>query len=73
MKIQYHAETDQLYIQLKDAPGHDAAEIADGIVVDYAADGSVVGLDIEHASRKLDMSKLEISPILAMPVEALAA
>jgi len=29
------------------------------LVVDLDADGNVVGLDIDHASRKLDLSKVE--------------
>jgi uncharacterized protein YuzE len=49
----------QPYIELKDAPGAEAREIAEGLVVDFDAAGNVVGLDIDHASRKLDLSKVE--------------
>jgi uncharacterized protein YuzE len=34
-------------------------EIVDGLVADLDADGNVVGLDIDHASRKLDLSPVE--------------
>ena len=37
----------------------EAREIAEGLVVDFDVDGNVVGLDIDHASRKLDLSKVE--------------
>jgi uncharacterized protein YuzE len=59
MKLHYYPETDSLYIELKSTPGAEAREIAAGLVVDFDAEGNVVGLDIDHASRKLDLSKVE--------------
>jgi uncharacterized protein YuzE len=68
MKLHYYAETDSLYIELKDVPGAEAREIVEGLVVDFDAQGNVVGLDIDHASRKLDLSKVET--IALPPVSA---
>ncbi|RAI43893.1 DUF2283 domain-containing protein [Rhodoplanes roseus] len=59
MKLHYYPETDSLYIELKDAPGAETREIVAGLVVDLDADGEVVGFDIDHASKKLDLSKVE--------------
>jgi uncharacterized protein YuzE len=59
MKLHYYPETDSLYIELKSAPGTEAREIVAGLVVDLDANGEVVGFDIDHASRKLDPSKVE--------------
>ncbi len=59
MKLHYYPETDSLYIELASAPGAEAREIVEGLIVDLDADGNVVGLDIDHASRKLDLSKVE--------------
>jgi uncharacterized protein YuzE len=59
MKLHYYPETNSLYIELTNAPGAEAREIADGLVVDFDANGNVIGLDIDHASRKLDLSKVE--------------
>ena len=59
MKLQYYPETDSLYIELKDAPGTQTREIVEGLVVDLDANGDVVGFDIDHASHKLDLSKVE--------------
>jgi len=59
MKLHYYPETDSLYIELTGAPGAEAREIVAGLVADFDADGNVVGLDIDHASRKLDLSKVE--------------
>jgi uncharacterized protein YuzE len=59
MKLHYYPETDSLYIELKDTPGTQVREIVEGLVIDLDADGNVVGLDIDHASRKLDLSRVE--------------
>ncbi len=59
MKLHYYPDTDSLYIELKNTPGTEAREIVEGFVADFDADGNLVGLDIDHASRKLDLSKVE--------------
>jgi uncharacterized protein YuzE len=59
MKLHYYPETDSLYIELKSTPGAEAREIVEGLVVDFDANGDVVGFDIDHASRQLDLSKIE--------------
>ena len=59
MKLRYYPETDSLYIELNGAPGAEVREIVEGLVVDLDANGDVVGFDIEHASHKLDLSKVE--------------
>lgn len=59
MKLHYHPETDSLYIELKSTPGAETREIVDGLIVDLDENGDVVGLDIDHASRKLDLSVVE--------------
>ena len=69
MKLHYCPETDSLYIELKSAPGAAAREIVEGLAVDLDANGDVVGFDIEHASRKVDLSKVET---IALPVVSAA-
>jgi uncharacterized protein YuzE len=59
MKLHYYPETDSLYIELTSAPGVETREIVEGLVVDLDANGNVVGFDIDAASRKLDLSKIE--------------
>ena len=51
MKLAYYPETDSLYVDLIDAPAVDSREVAPGVVVDFAADGSIVGIDLDRASR----------------------
>ena len=59
MKLPYYPETDSLYIELNPRPGADAQETVDGIVLDLDADGNPVGIDIDQASRRLDLTRVE--------------
>jgi uncharacterized protein YuzE len=59
MKLHYYPETDSLYIELKSTPGVEVREVVEGLVVDLDVNGDVVGFDIDHASHKLDLSKVE--------------
>ena len=70
MKLNYYPETDSLYIELKSAPSAETREIVDGLNADFDANGAVVGIDIDHASDKLDLSTLET---IALPVKLLRA
>ena len=53
MKLNYYPDTDSLYIDLSSKP---SAESRD-------ADGNLVGIDIDNASRKLDLSEVVTSHI----------
>jgi uncharacterized protein YuzE len=68
MKLQYYPETDSLYIELKSVPGTQTREIVEGLNVDLDANGDVVGFDIDHASGKLDLSRIDT--IALPPVNA---
>ena len=59
MKFHYYAETDSLYIDLSEKPSADSREVAPGVVLDFDAKGNVVGIDIDHASKIVDLSKVE--------------
>lgn len=59
MKIRYDKETDSLYIELVERPSVESREVAAGLVADFDAQGRVIGLDIEHASKMLDLTTLE--------------
>jgi uncharacterized protein YuzE len=69
MKLFYDPETDPLSIDLNARPGADAREIADGLVVDFDAEGHPVGIDIQHASRNLDLTTLETQALPAFTVK----
>jgi uncharacterized protein YuzE len=42
-------------------------EVSEGVVLDYDREGNLVGIDIDHASRKLDLCELVTNHI---PLEA---
>jgi uncharacterized protein YuzE len=65
MKLHYYPETDSLYIELKPELGAETREVTAGLNVDLDAKGDVVSFDIDHASRKLDLTSLET---IALPV-----
>ena len=65
MKLNYHPDTDSLYIDLSSKTSVDSSEISPGIVLDYDSNGDLVGIDIDNASRKLDLKDLVISHIPA--------
>ena len=60
MKLLYDKNTDSLYIDLEDTAGVDSFEVADGVVIDIDAEGGVAGIDIDHASRRLDLNALAV-------------
>ena len=59
MKFHYYPETDSLYIDLAGRPSADSQEIASGIVLDFDADGNIVGIDIDNASKVVNLTRLE--------------
>jgi uncharacterized protein YuzE len=65
MKLHYYPETDSLYIDLNSRPSVDSREITDGLVVDFDEQGNIVGIDIDHASKVLDLRTIET---VALPV-----
>ncbi len=63
MKLNYHPDTDSLYIDLSEKPSVRSREISEGVVLDYDADGNLAGIDIDHASRKVDLRTLTLSQL----------
>ncbi len=63
MKLHYYPETDSLYIELKATPGVETREVATGLNADIDEDGTVVGIDIDLASTKLDLTTIETSSL----------
>jgi uncharacterized protein YuzE len=61
MKLNYYADTDSLYIDLSEKPSVDSREISEGVVLDYDEEGKLVGIDIDNASRKVQLQELFVS------------
>jgi uncharacterized protein YuzE len=67
MKLHYYPETDSLYIELQAGPGVEARQTAEGLNVDLDDAGHAVGIEIDDASTRLDLSTLET---VALPIKA---
>ena len=69
MKFNYYPETDSLYISLIEKPSIDSQEVSSGIVLDFDREGNLVGIDIDHASEVVDLTRLEAE---ALPLISIA-
>jgi uncharacterized protein YuzE len=65
MKISYYPDTDSLYIDLSERPSAESREISEGVVLDYDAQGRLVGIDIDNAGNKVNLKKLTLSKLPA--------
>lgn len=65
MKFHYYPETDSLYIDLVDRPSVDSQEVKPGVVLDFDADGNLVGIDIDNASKVANLSRVDME---ALPI-----
>jgi uncharacterized protein YuzE len=65
MIFKYHPDTDMLYIELVSGVSTESEEVAPGIVLDFDEKNHVLGIEIEDASKFIDLSRLEVS---ALPI-----
>jgi len=65
MKLNYYPETDSLYIDLSEKSSVESREISEGVVLDYDADGILVGIDIDNASTKVQLKELSLRKLPA--------
>jgi uncharacterized protein YuzE len=61
VKLNYYPETDSLYIDLSEKKSMESREISEGIVLDYDEAGNLVGIDIDNASKKVQLKELILS------------
>ena len=65
MIFQYYSDSDMLYIKLADGTSTESEEITLGVVLDLDDQHRVIGVEIEDASKFIDLSRLELR---ALPV-----
>jgi len=61
MKLNYYPETDSLYIDLSEKTSVESVEISEGVVLDYDTEGNLAGIDIDNASKKVQLNELILS------------
>jgi uncharacterized protein YuzE len=57
MKIKYDKETDIVYIRFSSLKIVESDQEKPGIILDYAENGEIVGIEILNASKKMDQEK----------------
>ena len=55
MRVHYDNEVDAIYIQLGNEQPDGVIEISEGVHLDTTSDDQIVGIEILHASRKMDI------------------
>jgi len=61
MKFFYDRKSDSLYLGLSETSQYrDSIEAAPGVVLDFDESGRLLGIDLERASRLIDVSDLEL-------------
>lgn len=63
MKFNYYPETDSLYIDLSSKKSVTSEEVSEGVIIDYDEDENIVGIDIDNASKKINLDALSFSNI----------
>jgi uncharacterized protein YuzE len=58
VKLSYFPDTESLYIDLSHKESTESQEVSEGVMLDYDAEGNLVGIDIDHASQKLNLREL---------------
>ncbi len=59
MKFEYFAETDTLYINIKETSSVESKEISNGIVLDFDQSGELTGIELDNAKKVANLSKIE--------------
>lgn len=52
MRVRVDSKADAMYLDLADRPVEVSEEVAEGIILDYDAEGRVVGIEILDASKR---------------------
>ncbi len=52
MILRIDEEADALYLTLSDAQAAESEEVSPGVILDYGADGRVVGIEMLHLSKR---------------------
>ncbi len=60
MKITYDKKVDAMYIELNNkATYHKSHKITDDVLVDYAKDGKIIGVEVLDASKNIVLPQLK--------------
>ena len=55
MKLEFDAQADAVYLELTDVEVEESKEIQPGIIVDYDAEGRIVGIEVLYVSKRAEL------------------
>ncbi len=58
MKVYYDDEVDALYLKLGDETPEGVVEISEGVNLDTTSEDKIVGIEILHASKRIDLKTI---------------
>ena len=58
MKLTIDRDADALYLNPDETPAAESEEISPGVILDYNAEGKVVGIEMLHLSKRVSPEKL---------------
>ncbi|MEM3389382.1 MAG: DUF2283 domain-containing protein [Thermoproteota archaeon] len=59
--MRYDAYADALYVKIREGKAAESDEVEDGVILDYDADGNLIGIEIlEFSKRKIDLNELVV-------------
>ena len=65
MVFEYFSDTDMLYIKLVEGTSTESEEVTPGVVLDFDEGNRIIGIEVEDASKFVDLSRLELR---ALPI-----
>ena len=65
MKMSYFDDTDTLHIAFSESDVSETKDLDENTLLDLDSRGQIVGITVEHASERTDVSKLVLSGIAA--------
>ena len=65
MKMSYFDDTDTLHIAFSESDVAETKDLDENTLLDLDSRGQIVGITLEHASKRTDVSKLVLSGIAA--------
>ncbi len=69
MKIEYSKEADAIYVYFKEEYVSKSKEIEDGVVVDFDANGQLIGIEVLDVSQRFSLSDIVNINIENLPLE----
>jgi len=57
MKVKYDKEVDVMYVSFSDEKVFESDEEKRGVILDYSADGHIIGIEILNASKQVENPK----------------